>query len=165
MRAAGCVLWRRAGAGGVEFALVHRPKHGDWSHPKGKLRRDEAPVAAARREVREETGAEIVLGRRLTTQRYLAQGRPKEVDYWAAEAVSGEFAPNDEIDRMLWLPPAEARGTLSHPANRALLDEALATLDGVLSGSGPSVSGPSGGGRSGGGASGGGPVQGRGRGA
>ncbi|UCM91807.1 NUDIX hydrolase [Streptomyces marincola] len=162
MRAAGCVLWRRAEAGGIEFALVHRPKHGDWSHPKGKLQRDEAPVAAARREVREETGAEIVLGRRLTTQRYLAQGRPKEVDYWAAEAVSGEFVPNDEIDRMLWLPPAEARGTLSHPANRALLDEALATLDGALSRPGAaSVPGVSGGGRSGGGSS----VQGRGRGA
>ena len=35
IQAAGAVLWR-ARAGGIETALVHRPRYDDWSFPKGK---------------------------------------------------------------------------------------------------------------------------------
>ncbi|MDT0442019.1 NUDIX hydrolase [Streptomyces johnsoniae] len=130
VRAAGCVLWRRAAPGGegIEVALVHRPKYDDWSHPKGKLYAGEPPADAARREVLEETGAEIRLGQRLSTHRYPAQGRPKVVDYWVAEAVGGRFEPNAEVDRLLWLPPPEARRMLTHPANQTALDEAMAAI-------------------------------------
>ncbi|WP_344258291.1 NUDIX hydrolase [Streptomyces sodiiphilus] len=137
VRAAGCVLWRRptgagpggSGATGVEVAVVHRPKYDDWSHPKGKLNAGEDPAAAAVREVREETGMECVLGAPLPVTRYLTEtGGPKEVSYWTAEAVTGAFEPNDEIDLLHWLPPGQARDRLSHPADRDLLDRALATL-------------------------------------
>lgn len=104
VRAAGCVLWRRARAGGLEICLVHRPKYDDWSHPKGKLKPGEDPLAAALREVHEETGHDCAPGARLPTVRYRANGRPKEVSYWAAEATAGEFTPNSEVDRVLWLP-------------------------------------------------------------
>lgn len=125
--AAGCVLWRRR-AGGVEVALIHRPKYDDWSHPKGKLHQGESPAEAAVREVLEETGMRCVLGARLSTARYVARGRPKAVDYWAAEATDGRFQPNGEVDRLLWLPPRQARPHLTHPIDRPLLDEAMASL-------------------------------------
>ncbi|MGK5531784.1 NUDIX hydrolase [Streptomyces sp. URMC 129] len=128
VRAAGCVLWRRAADGGVEVALVHRPRWDDWSHPKGKLHPGETPADAARREVREETGMECVLGTSLRAAQYEARGRRKEVSYWAAEATDGAFVPNGEVDELRWLPPDEARAQLSHPGNRALLDEALTAL-------------------------------------
>ncbi|MCM2420740.1 NUDIX hydrolase [Streptomyces sp. RKAG293] len=127
--AAGAVLWRRSPHDdGVEIALIHRPKYDDWSHPKGKLKRGEDPVAAALREVREETGMECVLGAPLPTARYLADGRPKEVRYWAAEAVSGTFAVNDEVDRLIWLPPAAARNRLTHERDRPLVDAMLRAI-------------------------------------
>lgn len=117
--AAGAVLWRRSPHDdGVEIALIHRPKYDDWSHPKGKLKRGEDPVAAALREIREETGMECVLGAPLPTARYLADGRPKEVRYWAAEAVSGTFAVNDEVDRLVWL-PRRRRATASRTSATA----------------------------------------------
>jgi 8-oxo-dGTP diphosphatase len=46
--AAGAVLWR-PGGGGIEVAVVHRPRYDDWSLPKGKLDPGEsAPAAAVR---------------------------------------------------------------------------------------------------------------------
>jgi 8-oxo-dGTP diphosphatase len=129
VEAAGCVLWRRAPGGtGIEIALVHRPKYDDWSHPKGKLHHGETPREAALREVLEETGMTCALGPRLPTAHYLAKGRPKAVSYWAAEATGGHFTPNGEVDRILWLPPAEARTHLTHPIDGPLLDEALAAV-------------------------------------
>ncbi|MEV6648981.1 NUDIX hydrolase [Streptomyces sp. NPDC051219] len=118
--AAGCVLWRRSG--GLEICLVHRPKYDDWSHPKGKLKPGETPLACAVREVLEETGYVCLPGARLPTVRYFAQGRPKVVSYWEAEAVSGGFVPNSEVDRILWLPPAAARNRLTQPRDKTLID-------------------------------------------
>ncbi|MDI5963629.1 NUDIX hydrolase [Streptomyces sp. SL13] len=131
IRAAGAVLWRPAAASrdtGVEIALVHRPRYDDWSHPKGKLKRGEPDADAALREVREETGMDCVLGRPLPDIRYRVGDRWKLVRYWAARATGGEFTVNDEVDRLLWLDPADARAALTHPYDRPLVDAALASL-------------------------------------
>jgi 8-oxo-dGTP diphosphatase len=129
VRAAGCVLWRRSPLDGtLEICLVHRPKYDDWSHPKGKLKRAEDPLACALREVAEETGCAAAPGPPLPTAHYEADGRPKQVDYWAAEATSGSFTPSDEVDRVLWLPPAAARTRLTHPRDRLLVDALLTVL-------------------------------------
>ncbi|MFF8412586.1 NUDIX hydrolase [Streptomyces omiyaensis] len=128
--AAGCVLWRpAAGAGGpdIEIALVHRPKYDDWSHPKGKRKRGESAEACALREVLEETGQRCALGARLPTARYLVDGRPKEVVYWAARALGGTFVAGREVDRLRWPAPEEARTLLTQPRDRELLDAFLAT--------------------------------------
>jgi 8-oxo-dGTP diphosphatase len=128
--AAGCVLWRRSayGDGGVDICLVHRPKYDDWSYPKGKLKQGEDALCGALREVLEETGYRCVPGTRLPTAHYLANGRPKQVSYWAAEAATGAFAPNEEVDRILWLPPAAARDRLTQPRDRMLIDALLEAL-------------------------------------
>ena len=188
VRAAGAVLWRpRAGTQvgqDVEVALVHRPRYDDWAFPKGKAAPGEHPLLTAVREVTEETGLRPVLGRQLPHMFYLAAGRPKRVDYWAAtpaapqaqehipnggavsrahaglappaqaepvqaepvqaepvqaepvqakpvqakpvqakpvqakpvqaERVQAEFVPNDEVDKLEWLPVAEAAQRLSY---------------------------------------------------
>ncbi|MFI5568643.1 NUDIX hydrolase [Streptomyces sp. NPDC051740] len=129
VQAAGCVLWRRSPVtGGLELCLVHRPKYDDWSWPKGKLKPGEDPLAGALREVAEETGHTAAPAAELPSAHYLAKGRPKRVRYWAAEAVSGTFTPNDEVDRILWLPPEAARARLTEPRDAGLVDALLATL-------------------------------------
>src|SRR5262249_19654316 len=79
----GALLWR-PGAQGPEVVLVHRPRYDDWSFPKGKSMPGEHVLITAVREVAEETEIEITLGRKLRTVRYLSDGRPQQVDYWAA---------------------------------------------------------------------------------
>jgi len=126
VQAAGCVLWRRSPiSGALEICLVHRPKYDDWSHPKGKLKRGEDALTGALREVEEETGYRAAPGAPLSVAKYYANGRPKQVRYWAAEATTGAFTPNDEVDRILWLSPTAARNRLTQPRDRTLVDELL----------------------------------------
>jgi len=122
IRAAGAIVWRPA-AGGSEVALVHRPKYDDWSFAKGKLLPGEHVLQAAVREVAEETGIHVDLGRRLPSVSYQARGAPKQVDYWAAtaDAEAPGFAANNEVDELAWLPPAEAERRLSYQHDLTVL--------------------------------------------
>ena len=129
--AAGAVVTRR-GPDGPEVLLVHRPKYDDWSFPKGKLDPGEHVVAAAVREVAEETGLDIRLGPPLRIQRYTAgngQPRTKDVHYWVGFVVGGDdvsgYAPNAEIDEVVWLPVDEARTRLTYPHDGETLSEFL----------------------------------------
>jgi len=128
IRAAGALVWRPATTGdgrdGVEVALVHRPNRKDWSFPKGKLEAGEHPVAAAVREVAEETGYHVALGRPLPVRRYDVDGQPKQVRYWAATALDdlpAPFFPTSEIDELDWLPPDQAAERLTYPHDVELL--------------------------------------------
>lgn len=119
--AAGGVVWSGRHPQ-VEVALIHRNKYDDWSLPKGKLHPGEAAVAAALREVWEETGVQPTLGPRLVTSRYFVRERPKSVEYWALRGRNGRFEPSDEVDRVAWLPLDEARRTLSYERDAEVLD-------------------------------------------
>lgn len=117
IRAAGAVLWQPAGSG-TRVALVHRPRYDDWGFAKGKLEPGEHVLLAAVREVAEETGLPVTLGRRLPPVRYESDGVPKRVDYWAAEVdPDGRgpgFSANAEIDEVRWLAASAAAGQLSY---------------------------------------------------
>ena len=115
IRAAGGVVWR-PGPGGVEICLVHRPRYGDWSLPKGKLDAGEHPLVAAVREVAEETDVRAVPQVRLPTVRYRSEGRAKAVDWWSMRAVgSGGFQPGTEVDDVAWFPVDAAARRVSYP--------------------------------------------------
>ena len=123
MKASGGVVWRRAG-GGIEVALVHRPRYDDWSFPKGKLDRGESWEDAALREVEEEIGLRCRLGHELPPTSYHDnKGRPKVVRYWMMEPLQGEFVPSDEVDEVRWLSPPDADRLLSYAHDRELLRE------------------------------------------
>ena len=124
IRSAGAVLSRRAG-GGDEVALIHRSRYDDWSLPKGKREPGEHLLETAVREVAEETGIRVILGRRLGHASYQSLGRPKRVDYWAARPADADarpgFVPNDEVDALDWLPVPAAQGRLSYQRDISLL--------------------------------------------
>ncbi|BBY16761.1 8-oxo-(d)GTP phosphatase MutT1 [Mycolicibacterium litorale] len=120
--AAGAVLWRPGmDASAPEVAVIHRPRYDDWSLPKGKVDPGETEPVTAVREVLEETGYSCVLGRRLASVGYPIEQGTKKVRYWAARAVDGCFAPNDEVDELVWLPVREAIGRLGYPHDRKVL--------------------------------------------
>jgi 8-oxo-dGTP diphosphatase len=127
VRAAGGALWRPAAGGGIETALVHRPRYDDWSLPKGKPEDDEHLLETAVREVAEETGLGVVVGRRSVRTEYEVPEGPKRVDYWLMRVVGGQFEPNDEVDELRWLPVDRACALVSHAHDRAVLADLART--------------------------------------
>jgi 8-oxo-dGTP diphosphatase len=124
------VLWRTAeasdGTSAVEVAVIHRPRYDDWSLPKGKLAPGEAELEGAVREVLEETGHRVRVGRSLGETRYLkANGgitRPKVVRWWAMEDEGGIFSPSREVDELRWLSLADAAHLLTRDTDREILE-------------------------------------------
>lgn len=132
IQAAGALCWRRSGAGRLEVLVVHSPRYDEWSWPKGKPEAVDGvmewlPVCAVR-EVAEESGVTVRLGRRLPSVRYrMPDGRPKEVTYWVGRPVH-DGAPTahlDEIDAQEWIPAESARERLSRPGDHRPLDKLL----------------------------------------
>jgi 8-oxo-dGTP diphosphatase len=119
VKAAGGVVVRRE-HGEARVALCHRPRYDDWSFPKGKLDPGETWEQAALREVEEEIGLRCALGDELPPTSYQVPRGSKVVRYWLMEPQSGAFAPNEEVDEMRWVTPAEAEGLLSYEHDRVL---------------------------------------------
>jgi 8-oxo-dGTP diphosphatase len=126
--AAGAVVSRKGKDNGLEVLLVHRPKYDDWSFPKGKLDPGEHIVAAAVREVAEETGLDIRLGPPLGTVSYqVGNGEPKSkvVHYWVGWVTGSDdvstYRPNNEIDQVAWMPIDEVPDILSYDFDRDTL--------------------------------------------
>ncbi len=132
---AGLLLHRR-GRAGLEVLLVHpggpfwaRRDDGAWSIPKGEHGAGEDPLAAARREFREELGLDPPPGEPVPLGE-LRQPGGKVVSAWAlegdldvAEVRSGtfemEWPPRSgrlqrfpEVDRAAWFTLEEARGKI-----------------------------------------------------
>ncbi|NUP56481.1 MAG: NUDIX domain-containing protein [Gemmatimonadaceae bacterium] len=148
---AGLLLYRR-GARGLEVFLAHPGgpfwadrDTGAWTIPKGMIDEGEDPLAAARREFREETGIEapgpfMPLGS-------IRQKAGKTVHAWAwegdadADTVtsnetrtewprgSGRWITYPEVDRCAWFTVEEARGKMN-PAQAELLGR----LEGLVGG-------------------------------
>lgn len=121
-RAAGGVLLR-PGPAGPEVLLVHRPRHGDWSLPKGAVAPDESDLDAALREVREETGLRCRAGAEVTGVRYRDRNRrAKQVRYWLMTPLAAHGRPDpSEVDGVRWVPLDEASRWPTRSRDRAVL--------------------------------------------
>ena len=124
--AAGGVVVRRDAEGSTQVAVIHRPKYGDWSLPKGKLEKGEGWRQAALREVEEETGYECKAGPELPHVSYLdRKSRRKLVRYWLMEPVEGQFAPHGEVDELRWVSPEEADRLLTYEHDKEIVHQAV----------------------------------------
>lgn len=124
--AAGAVLWRGdlTNTSTLEVACIHRPRYDDWSLAKGKVDPGESLVGTAVREIKEETGFDVRLGKLLGKTVYPVKDTTKVVYYWTGEVVGGEFEANEEVDEIRWLPLSEAKETMSYDLDRQVLQKA-----------------------------------------
>jgi 8-oxo-dGTP diphosphatase len=114
--AAGGIVLR--GRGEPEIALVQLRKMGAWVLPRGKLAPGESAIAAARREVVEETGQRVSVHEFLGTLAYETGGRQKIIRFWRMQALGG---PIGELmqERRAALPPGAGAASGSDRGARA----------------------------------------------
>ncbi len=127
IRAAGGIVIRPVTNGRFEVACIFREARGDWTFPKGKLDPGETFEQAALREVWEETGMRCDVIRFAGTTNYThRKGKPKIVAYYLMSVATGEFAPNDEVDELVWLPLEQVREHLTWDRDQELFDLVVA---------------------------------------
>ena len=115
IKAAGTVVWRRNREDEIEVLLIHRPKYGDWSFPKGKAEIGETSSTTAYRETIEETGARVKISRYLGKIEYENSEGIKSVDYWSAKYLETIGQPDlNEVDEIKWLQLKAAEKWLSN---------------------------------------------------
>jgi 8-oxo-dGTP diphosphatase len=123
IRAAGVVVFDSpAEATERRFLAVHRPHRHDWSLPKGKVDPGETTPCTAVRECDEETGYRVVLGAPLPSTHYVSGDAHKSVDYWVGHVREDEgFAPDEEVDKIRWVPVSEASAFLTYSDDAAIV--------------------------------------------
>jgi 8-oxo-dGTP diphosphatase len=118
--AAGGIVIRNGGKPLV--AIVQRRRDNAWVLPKGKLKPNEKPIAAARREAIEETGADVRVHEFLGVISYVGGSGPKIAHFWRMQAIGGPAGkPMDDIKAVEWLPLTAAVERLSLPHEQFFL--------------------------------------------
>jgi bis(5'-nucleosidyl)-tetraphosphatase len=127
------VLHRRSSV----LFLVIQHNAGHWAFPKGHADPDEDGIAAARRELFEETGIrDVTLDlSQVFTEQYFKAGRAgsrpirKTVHYFLGAVVDPTVRPQpEEIRAFRWATLDEARKLITYAESRRLLEEAARAL-------------------------------------
>jgi 8-oxo-dGTP diphosphatase len=106
------------------IAVVQLRKMDAWVLPKGKLAAGEDMLAAARREVLEETGHRVAVHEFLGTLAYEVSGRPKVVQFWRMQALGGPVGGlMRDVRAVDWLALDAALDRLTHPREHAFLTQ------------------------------------------
>lgn len=104
------------------FAVVRLRREKAWVLPKGKLYPREHPRDAAKREVLEETGHDVVVDEFLGSVSYVVEGKLKIVQYWLMRAAGAPVRElNDDVKAVKWLPLRQAIEMLTRPHEKVFL--------------------------------------------
>jgi ADP-ribose pyrophosphatase YjhB (NUDIX family) len=116
---------------GGRVLLAVRDTLRGWELPGGTLRAGESPEDALRRELREETGLEVAIRRRVGT--YARSGfRAHVAHVFECSVAGGSLRPSLETPELRWFDPASLPDTI-FPWFRGPLEDALAALPAPVS--------------------------------
>ncbi len=125
-KSCGAIVYRKH-HGNTEILLVRHLKSGHWSFPKGHMEAGETEEDTARREIKEETGLDVLLdtGFRETVNYSPKKNTKKTVVYFVGMVASHELIPQqDEISELRWLEIEQAGNVLTYENDKLLANKA-----------------------------------------
>ena len=131
-KSCGAIVYRKH-HGNTEILLIKHVNSGHWSFPKGHMEAGESEEETALREVREETGIDIMLDPtfRETVTYFPRKDTQKVVVYFIAKARSFECVPQvGEIAEVRWVDIGHAACVLTYENDKTIVSKAKMAIRG-----------------------------------
>ena len=125
-KSCGAIVYRRH-HGNLEILLIKHVNSGHWSFPKGHVEEGETEVETALREVKEETGIDIIIDPtfRETVTYFPRKDTQKVVVYFIAKAKNFEYVPQEEeIAQIKWVDICHATSVLTYENDKTIVNKA-----------------------------------------
>ena len=129
-KSCGAIVYRRY-HGNVEILLIKHVNSGHWSFPKGHVEGDETELETARREIKEETGLDVIIDQtfRETVSYSPKRDTQKVVVYFLALARNYDYVPQEEeIAEIRWVDIIRAPSMLTYENDKTIVNKARAAI-------------------------------------
>ena len=131
----GGVIYKKDG-GTIKIALISRKKGEIWGLPKGKVEKNESPDVTALREVKEETGLEGEIEKKIGDINYYYYSKQndtryfKTVSFYLIHHTGGSSKHHDwEVDDCKWFSVEEALNIMTYEGEKDMVGKAKAILE------------------------------------
>lgn len=129
-KSCGAIVYRKS-HGNTEILLIKHLNSGHWSFPKGHVEEGETETETAMREVKEETGIDIII---YPTFREIVSYSPKkdthkDVVYFLAKAKNFNCVPQEEeIAQVKWVEIDRALSILTYENDKVIVTKAKSEI-------------------------------------
>jgi len=125
-KSCGALVFRRF-HGNTELLLIKHANGGHWSFPKGHVEAGETEEETALREIKEETGIDVIIDPsfREVISYSPKKDTQKDVIYFIARAQNYDFTPQEEeISQIRWVEISRAHMVLTYDNDKQLVNKA-----------------------------------------
>lgn len=125
-KSCGAIVYRK-NHGNTEILLIKHVNSGHWSFPKGHVEAGETEIETATREVKEETGVDVIINPsfRETVSYFPRKDTQKVVVYFIGKAKNFELIPQEEeIAQLKWVEIGHAASILTYENDKIIVTKA-----------------------------------------
>ena len=125
-KSCGAIVYRKS-HGNTEILLIKHVNSGHWSFPKGHVEGEETEIETALREIKEETGIDVIIDPsfRETVSYSPRKDTQKVVVYFIGKAKNFEFVPQEEeIAQVRWVDIGHATSILTYENDKTIVNKA-----------------------------------------
>ncbi len=125
-KSCGALVYRKY-HGNTEILLIKHINSGHWSFPKGHVEEGETEIETAIREIKEETGIDVIIDQSFREIVTYSPRRDthKEVVYFIAKAKNTDYTPQeDEIADIKWVEISRAGSVLAYENDKSIVNKA-----------------------------------------
>jgi len=125
-KSCGAIVYRKY-HGNLEILLIKHVNSGHWSFPKGHVESGETETETALREIKEETGIDVIIDPtfRETVTYFPRKDSQKIVVYFIAKAKNFDYVRQEsEIAEIKWVDAGCAESVLTYDNDKSIVNKA-----------------------------------------